>query len=249
MAQAMQTAWPYPYLFAHRGGGRLAPENTLAGMATAVQYGYGAVEFDVKLSADGICVLLHDDTLERTSNGQGLAAQHDIAALSRLDAGSWFAPRFAGEPLPTFASIATYCRAHRLLANVEIKPCPGREQETGREVARQAAALWQGHPAAPLLSSFAWEALLATRDVAPQLPRGWLIEEQWPADWAERLAELQAVSLHSDHLLLTAERVAAVRAAGYRVLAYTVNDPARATELRQWGVDGIFTDALDTIRP
>ncbi|MFC3530938.1 glycerophosphodiester phosphodiesterase [Vogesella facilis] len=241
--------WPYPYLFAHRGGGRLAPENTLAGMATAVQYGYGAVEFDVKLSRDGVSFLLHDDTLPRTSNGQGLAATQDIAALSRLDAGSWFAPRFAGEPLPSFATIAAYCRAHRLLANVEIKPCPGREAETGREVARLAAELWQGHPAPPLLSSFAWEALLAARDAAPQLPRGWLIEEQWPADWPARLAELQAVSLHSDHLLLTAERVAAVRAAGYRVLAYTVNDPARAAELRQWGVDGIFTDALDVIRP
>ncbi|MFC3625439.1 glycerophosphodiester phosphodiesterase [Vogesella amnigena] len=241
--------WPYPYLFAHRGGGKLAPENTLAGMATAVQYGYGAVEFDVKLSLDGVAFLLHDDTLQRTSNGHGLAAEHDIAALSRLDGGSWFAPRFAGEPLPTFATIAAYCRAHRLLANVEIKPCPGREAKTGREVALLAAELWQGHPAPPLLSSFAWEALLAARDAAPQLPRGWLIEEQWPEDWPARLAELQAVSLHSDHQLLTAERVAVVRAAGYRVLAYTVNDPARAAELRQWGVDGIFTDALDRIRP
>ncbi|WP_283151291.1 glycerophosphodiester phosphodiesterase [Silvimonas soli] len=241
------STWPYPFLFAHRGGGDLAPENTLAGMIKAVETGFGAVEFDVKLTADDVCVLLHDDTLERTSDGFGAMASKRFAELSGIDAGSWKDPIYAGTPIPAFSDIGLYCVRNGLHANVEIKPCPGRELETGRLVAQDAALLWQGEAVPPLLSSFSYEALQAAVAEAPWLPVGWLIDE-WEHDWRERLQTLEAVSLHCNQRLLNAQRVAEVRDAGYQLLAYTVNGPERALQLKNWGVSGVFTDALGVMR-
>ncbi len=235
--------WPYPQWIAHRGGGSLAPENTLAAMRKGVEMGYRGVEFDVKLSRDGVCILLHDDTLERTTNGQGDAALQDYAALAKLDAGSWYGASFAGEPIPLFADVAAYCQANGVACNVEIKPCPGRERETGLAVARASALLWQGSAVAPLLSSFSWDALVAARAESPELPMGWLVDS-WPDDWQARLTDLACVSFHCDHLLLDQARVQAVKQAGFKLLTYTVNDPARAQQLLAWGVDGLITDAL-----
>ncbi len=241
---ALSAGWPYPRLVAHRCGGKLAPENTLAGFDACVQHGYRMVEFDAKLSADDQVFLLHDDTLDRTTNGHGLAAQHTWQQLAALDAGAWFASRFAGEHLPTLAQAAARCERDALAANIEIKPCAGREIPTGRLVARAALALWQSQT--PLLSSFSFDALAAARDAAPALPRGMLFEAL-PDDWLQIVRELECVSLHADHRQLTAPRVAQIRDAGLRVLAYTVNDPARARQLAQWGVDMICTDRIDTI--
>jgi glycerophosphoryl diester phosphodiesterase len=241
-------SWPYPQWIAHRGGGALAPENTMAAMRMGLQMGYAAVEFDVKLSRDNHCILLHDDTLERTSNGSGLAAAHDYAALAALDAGSWYGPAFRGEPIPSLADVARHCLQHGVVANVELKPCTGRARDTGRHVASAAAQLWRGQALPPLLSSFSLEALEAARVAAPDLPCGWLVEH-WPQDWRARLAALGGVALHSDQILLTEARVAEVKDAGFKLLAYTVNQAARATDLLAWGVDGIITDALDRLPP
>lgn len=240
--------WPYPRWIAHRGGGTLAPENTLAAMRQGAAMAYTAVEFDVKLSSDDQCVLLHDATLDRTTDGSGPVALHCLARLAELDAGSWFGPAFAGEPIPRLGAVARYLQGQAMLANVEIKPCPGRERDTGRLVALEAALLWQGQPVAPLLSSFSWEALEAARRAAPGLPLGWLVEH-WPDDWRDRLAALDCVALHCDHLLLDAQRVRSVKQAGLRLVCYTVNDGARAAELLGWGVDSLITDAVDRLAP
>lgn len=240
----MQQAWPFPFLIAHRGGGKQAPENTLAGMIEAIKQGYRAVEYDVKLSADNLCFLLHDDTVDRTTNGNGLAATQSWAALSQLDAGSWLTEAFANEPLPSFATIASYCHHSGLASNVEIKPCPGREEETGKAVALAAQQLWSNQTTKPLLSSFAYESLVAAKAAVPALPCAWLIEAPWPEDWEVKLKAIDAVSLNTDEALLTEARVKAVKDAGYKLLAYTVNDVERAKTLQAWGVDGIFTDEL-----
>jgi glycerophosphoryl diester phosphodiesterase len=242
--QTPSDGWPYPRLVAHRCGGKLAPENTLAGFDACVRYGYQMVEFDVKLSADEQIFLLHDDTLERTTNGRGAAAQHSGQQLAALDAGTWFDSRFAGERLPTLAEAAERCERDRLAANLEIKPCPGREALTGQLVARAAQVLWRTQM--PLLSSFSVEALAAARDAAPGLPRGMLFDAI-PHDWLRIVRELDCVSLHADHEHLTQAKVAEIHAAGLRVLAYTVNEPARARLLAQWGVDMICTDRIDMI--
>jgi glycerophosphoryl diester phosphodiesterase len=244
-AQVEVTHWPYPRLVAHRCGGKLAPENTLSGFDACVQHGYRMVEFDAKLSADNQVFLLHDDTLDRTTNGCGAAAQHTWAQLAALDAGSWFDRKFAGVRLPTLADAATRCERDALAANIEIKPCPGRDALTGELVAAAALSLWR-RSQMPLLSSFSYDALAAARKVAPTLPRGMLFDAV-PRDWRRIVHELECVSLHADHRHLTDALVAEIRAAGLRVLAYTVNDPVRARKLVQWGVDMICTDRLDLI--
>lgn len=238
--------WPYPQLFAHRGGGRLAPENTLPGMQKALELRFSAVEFDVKLTKDNVSIVIHDDTLERTSDGHGALAELDYTELENVDAGRWKGEAFAGTPVPRFADIASFCITELMFANVEIKPCPGREKETGRQVAAEAARYWQRERVPPLLSSFSEVALYAAKQAAPDLPRGLLIGT-WPEDWLLRLRALEAVSLNCDHTLLTPQRVAEVQAAGYRVLAYTVNEPKRALQLLDWGVDGLFTDELELL--
>jgi glycerophosphoryl diester phosphodiesterase len=240
------TTWPYPRIVAHRGGGALAPENTLAAIDTGAQLGLKMIEFDAKLSADDVAFLLHDDTVNRTSNGRGAAAALAYTQLAQLDAGSWFDARFAGEHMPTLAEVAARCQARGLAANIEIKPCPGREAQTGRHVATEAAQRWAGAAVAPLLSSFSYEALAAARAAEPALPRGLLFGAP-PADWRAQCEALECVSLHADHRKLDARLVADIKAAGLRILAYTVNDPARARELGAWGVDAICTDRIDLI--
>ncbi|AYY99783.1 glycerophosphodiester phosphodiesterase [Burkholderia multivorans] len=241
--------WPYPRVVAHRGGGTLAPENTLAALDEGALRGHRMVEFDAKLSADDVTFLLHDDTVERTSNGRGAAAGMRYAALAALDAGAWRDARFAGERMPTLEAAAARCIALGLAANVEIKPCPGREGDTGRRVAADAAAYWRGAAVPPLLSSFSFEALREARETAPELPRGMLYETV-PPDWHAQVVDaLGCVSLHADHTRLDETQVRAIKAAGLRILVYTVNDLARARELVRWGVDAVCTDRIDLIGP
>jgi glycerophosphoryl diester phosphodiesterase len=241
------SSWPYPHIVAHRGGGKLAPENTLAAIDVGAKYGHTMIEFDAKLSQDQQIFLLHDDTLDRTSNGWGVAGEQPWQKLSQLDAGSWFGGDFDGEPLALLSDVAARCRQHHLMANIEIKPTTGSDVETGRAVALAARALWQGQPA-PLLSSFSYSALQAAQEAAPELPRGLLLDE-WHADWQALTHALGCVSLHLNHTLLDAARTAAIKAAGLRILVYTVNQPARARELLSWGVDAICTDRIDQIGP
>jgi len=236
--------WPYPRLFAHRGGGKLAPENTLAAIRLGASLGYRAAEFDVKLTRDGVALLLHDATLERTTNGKGDAGSCDWAALAGLDAGSWHSEAFQGEPLARFDATAKLLKSLGMLANVEIKPSPGREEETGALVSALAAEFWKGAAVAPLLSSFSYVALEAAQRMAPELPRAWLTDEMKPEDWLA-IERLESVSLNTNHKKLVRADIGRLHDLGARVLVYTVNEIARAEELFTWGVDGMFTDNLD----
>lgn len=237
------TKWPYPRIVAHRGGGTLAPENTLAAFRLGQELGYAAHEFDVKLSRDGVAILLHDETLERTTSGKGRAADFTAAELARLDAGGWHSAAYRGERLASFEDTARLLRSKGTLAHIEIKPTPGSERETGEEVARLAARLWDDAPVPPLLSSFSFEALAAAKQAAPRLPRGWLASRIQPEDW-ERMEALEAVSVHTNHKKLDPASVARAHGAGYRLLVYTVNDAGVAEGLLGAGVDGLFTDNL-----
>ncbi|OZI74981.1 glycerophosphodiester phosphodiesterase [Bordetella genomosp. 12] len=241
-------AWPYSPYIAHRGGGHLAPENTLAAMHVGAAHGFTMFEFDVKLSRDNVAILMHDDDVDRTTDGHGPAKDKSYTELSLLDAGSWHSAAFAGEPVASFAAVARYTRANGIACNVEIKPCPGREAETGAEVARLCDEYWRGAAVPPLLSSFEEPALAEAQRVAPHLPRALLVEKV-PADWRERLARYGCVALNINQKDATAALIDAVHAAGYRIAAWTVNDPARACELLAWGMDAIFTDKLADIRP
>lgn len=241
-------AWPYPRWIAHRGAGRLAPENTLAAFRLGAAHGYRMAECDVKLSADGVPFLLHDATLERTTDGQGLAGTREWTALSRLDAGAWLARAWAGEPLPTLAAIARYCLANGLRLNIEIKPSPGTETRTGEVVAAEAAAHWARASVPPLLTSFRPEALEGARRAAPELPRGLLLD-QMPDGWRQVATDLGCVAVVAQHALWDRETVAHARGAGLRTLAYTVNDEWAAVRLIDLGLDGIITDRVDLFAP
>lgn len=241
--------WPLPFWIAHRGAGRQAPENTLAAFRLGAAHGYTAFECDVKRSADGELFLLHDDTLARTTDGgDRVAGSLDWAELSRLDAGSWHTPGYAGEPLPRLDAIARACRANGWALNIEIKPTPGDEGETGAAVGRAVQRLWAGAARWPLLSSFRPEALAAAQAVAPELPRGLLLDtlwEGWP-DIADRLA-VQAVV--TNHRVMDAPLAERLHAGGRRALCYTVNEPADAHRLIDLGIDGLITDAVQRFAP
>lgn len=249
--------WPYPRWIAHRGAGKLAPENTLAAFRLGASHGYRMFECDVKLSADGVPFLLHDSTLERTTNGHGTAGELPWSALSQLDAGNWHSRRFAGEPVPTLASVAGYCLANGLMLNIEIKPTPGQEAETGRVVALAAQALWDCPgaplgsvcpPSPPLLTSFQPESLAAAQAAAPHLPRGLLLDTLWDG-WLDVARRLGCVALVCNHTLWNTDTMTTVQAAGLKALSYTVNSEPDAQRLLELGTDGIITDRVDLFAP
>ena len=248
MSERALPPWPYPRLVAHRGAGKLAPENTLAAFRLGASFGYSVFECDVKLSGDGKSFLLHDATLERTTSGAGRADALTLGELAMLDAGSWHGPAFAGEPPATLAAIFRYLRANGFSCNVEIKPSPGNEWRTGAAVALDVKAMAQGMAVVPLLSSFSETALEAARATVPELPRALLLDAL-PEDWLERLERLDCAALDANHKALSAEIVARAHAAGRRVLCYTVNDPERVQTLFEWGVDSVITDAVDRLPP
>ncbi|MGB6241312.1 MAG: glycerophosphodiester phosphodiesterase [Castellaniella sp.] len=240
-------AWPWPALIAHRGGGRLAPENTLAAMRTGVARGFHMAEYDVKLSQDGVPFLLHDDRIDRTCDGQGLASELDWKDLARFDFGAWKGPNFAGEPAPTLLSIARYTLANGMHSNIEIKPTTGVEHDTGLAVAQAAAQLWAAAPLPPLLSSFSETALEAARTAAPDLPRALLIEGPVPSDWRARMNGLGCIGLNIDTRHADQAVVRDILDQGATLSVWTVNDLDRARELLAWGCQAIFTDALDLL--
>jgi glycerophosphoryl diester phosphodiesterase len=237
-----------PAVIGHRGAALHAPENTLAGFRKAAKLGARWVEFDVRLSADGHCALLHDDTLERTTSGRGRTDLLGIEALRRLDAGGWFGAAFAGERVPGLEETIALLAELGLGANVEVKPAPGAEAATGRAVAEVLRAAWPKTLPPPLVSSFKEESLAAVRAAAPELARGLLLGAV-PEDWAARAAALGCASIHCDHERLETGRAREIVAAGYTLLAYTVNDPDRARTLWEWGAAAIFTDCPDRLLP
>ncbi|MFT3849186.1 MAG: glycerophosphodiester phosphodiesterase [Propionivibrio sp.] len=239
-------SWELPRVVAHRCGGALAPENTLAGLPLAAALGYRAVEFDVMLSADSTPWVIHDETLERTTNGTGSVCDTPDAILRTLDAGAFQHRAFAGEPLPTFDVVARQCQALGLFANVEIKPATGFERSTGEIVARKALELWGDAPL-PLVSSFSEEALAAARRVAPQLPLGYLCVRP-PQDWMRRMEAVAAYSLHCAARELDDVVLADARTARIPVLCFTVNDRKAAENLLERGVSAVFSDRIDTLR-
>ena len=241
-------AWPFPFWIAHRGAGKLAPENTLAAFRLGASFGYRAFECDVKLAACGQPFLLHDATLERTTNGQGTAGALPWAELARLDAGSWHSRCFAGEPLPSLEAIARFVQTNGFALNVEIKPTPGTEADTGRAVAQACTRLWAGARTPLLFSSFQAEALAAARAAAPQIPRALLLDALAPG-WLDTAQSLGAVAVVTNFRVMDEATLARLHGAGLKALCYTVNEAADAERLIALGVDGLITDAVERFAP
>ena len=239
-------SWPYPKWIAHRGAGKLAPENTLAAFQLGAQYGYRMFECDAKLSRDGVVFLMHDAELDRTTNGVGNAGSLDWSDLSQLDAGSWHSATYRGESLPTLESLAQFCISHGYFLNIEIKPIPGTEAITGSTVADEAMRLWQGESIPPLLTSFKTESLVAAKQTAPSLPRGLLLDNLWEG-WLDVATDLECVAIVCNYKLWNMALVETVHAQKMRCLSYTVNGQDIANSLIALGTDGIITDSVDTL--
>lgn len=234
-----------PPVIGHRGAAARAPENTLAGFRVAKLLGCRWVEFDVRLTGDGALVVCHDDRLERTTSGRGAISKLPLAKIRALDAGTWFKARFAGERVPTLEEALAQCRELGLGANVEIKAEDSQGPATAAAVAATLDRLAGGHSPV-LVSSFLEDAVAEAKRRMPKIPRAMLFRKV-PRNWAEIAGELGCATVNADQRYLTEGLVAEISAAGYPVLAYTVNEAARARQVFGWGVTSVFSDAPDII--
>lgn len=239
-------AWPL--WIAHRGAGKLAPENTLAAFRVGAAHGYRAFECDVKLSSDGVPFLLHDSTLDRTTPERGIAGDRPWHQLSCIDAGGWHSRGFAGEPIPSLDAIARYVQRNGFALNVEIKPTPKIEHTTGVAVGEACTRLWHGVSTPLLFSSFRPESLLGAKESAPGIPRALLVDTLWP-QWFDIAMSLGCVAVVTNYNVMDAALAEKLHRAGMRALCYTVNDPPEARRLLALGIDGLITDAVDRFSP
>jgi glycerophosphoryl diester phosphodiesterase len=225
-----------PAVIAHRGASGEAPENTLAAFRRAVELGGDAVELDVQLSADGEPVVIHDDLLDRTTDGHGLVKDQPLAALRRLDAGRWFHERFASERIPTLAEALALLRLERVI--IEIKNCPISHPGIASRVAgviREA-----GHTNVTV-SSFDHLVLLEIGAAAPEIPTAVLFFAR-PVDPVRLAADAAAAVLHPHWFFLTPTMVAEAHAAGLRIEAWVVDEVAHMAQVTAMGVDGIISN-------
>lgn len=236
--------WPYPQWVAHRGGGKLAPENTVIAFEEGYKHGFSMAEFDVKISSDGVPFLLHDDDLLRTTQVAGIASLKAIKSLEAINASNGYAD-FPVAPVPSLAAVAEYCLQKNIAVNVEVKPTTGQDVETAKVVGEVALSLWKNADLPPLFSSFSVTSLATLQKVLPESKRGLLIDD-WTSDQEVlgQLKDLGCVSLHAPDKAMTQERIALCHEHGFAVLVWTVNDMARAQQLIDWGVEGIITDNL-----
>jgi glycerophosphoryl diester phosphodiesterase len=237
-----------PKIIGHRGAAAYAPENTLEGIHTAADMGIDWVEFDVKLTKDQVPILMHDESLERTTNGADrLVAQTTYAEIRELEAGSWFGDSFSGIKIPTLEEAIEVLLERNLGLNMEIKPCPGREKETAEVALDVLSQYWEDHERL-LISSFQHVSMEVALDMATDWHRGLLLEKDWPENWQEMAAYLKVSTVNIDGRKCTREDVETIIDAGYPVLAYTINDRDLARKLLSWGVDGFFSDSPDVIK-
>ena len=221
-----------PKVVGHRGAMAYAPENTLESFREAHRRGATWVEIDVKLAADGVPIVMHDDSLKRTTGVDRLAAETPAAELPAT--------------VPTFEQAIACVGELGLGCNVEIKPCKGREAETARVAVATLRRLWPARLPTPLLSSFKDASLAAAREAAPEFARALLIDEL-SDDWRGRALAVEAVGINTNGKRLTAPRAVEIKQAGYLLSTYTINDPDVARVLAAMGTDCVITDAPDVI--
>lgn len=228
-----------PYIFAHRGASKYAPENTLSAFELAVKQGAQAIEFDVKLTADRQVIIHHDRTLERTTNGSGEIWKQSLAALRKLDAGSWFSGAFQGEKIPTLDETFEEV-GQKIFINVELTNYATLNDGLVYEVAKIVKK--RKLESRIMFSSFSAKNLALARRLLPTVPCGYLLDGGAP--WRKRL-EGMFISMQAEHPWTedaTPEAVAKAHRKGRRMHVWTVNDADEMGRLRSIGVDGIFTD-------
>jgi len=238
-----------PLIFGHRGAREAAPENTLAAFRRAAGMGADGVELDVQLSADGVPVVIHDFTVDRTTDGQGLVSLLTWAQLRELDAGGWFGPAFAGERIPALEEVLVVGAIHEspLLVNVELKARglrDGRLEEAVAQVLRESNLADR-----VLVSSFNPWSLRRLGQQMPEVSLALLTAPDQPlplrGGWLRRFC--RADTLHPHHSMITSPFMKKVRRQGLWVNTWTVNDVETMQRLWRWGVGMMASDTPDRL--
>lgn len=231
-----------PKFIGHRGAAGFAAENTLASIRIAKKCGAQIVEFDVKQTKDGMLVVMHDDTVDRTTNGTGFVSNLTFKEIRSLDAGSWFDPTFADEKVPTLAEMFQVLSETHMTANIEIKPCPNNDKILAKHVVQFIKEHWPKEPPPPIVSSFSLESLRVAREENPSLLIGLLFDDPVPSNWKTLVHELHPCFISLNQKSVTETLVKEIHRENLAALAYTVNDIVRAQELYNMGIDSIFTN-------
>jgi len=235
-----------PPVIAHRGASAYAPENTMIAFAKARELGIKWLEFDVTLAQSGEPIIIHDDTLERTTNGLGNVVDYSYAHLQTLDAGSWFNKSFTAERIPTLKQVIQFLQESHMAANVELKEFPGHEEKLVTHVLEELAPHLKSFGTDILFSSFSVKELELLRQYAPECHMGLLLHE-WVPGWQDICTSLNCASVHVYDDILTEKSAKQIKSMNKGLLCYTVNNPARAKQLFSWGVDAVFSDCPDRI--
>lgn len=244
----------YPLIIAHRGCSLRYPENTLVAFKKALESGVQMIELDVTLTRDRKLAVIHDETVDRTTNGSGRAANHTLLELKQLDAGGWFSPRFSKETIPTLSEVLA-CVAGRAAVNIEIKPEAVEDDPPDDAVEHQVLRLLRDPQPAETIMISSFDRRVLTRIAQMEQPPAlaYLTDHPFhlPADDPNRNSDrgifdvcqkISAFSWNTNHVYLNQARIAKAHGRGLRVFAYTVNSPKRIKRLIDMGVDGIFTD-------
>ena len=231
---------PACMVIAHRGASSYAPENTLAAFDLALQMGVRHIELDVHLTRDGHIVVIHDDTVDRTTSGSGPVTNQTWAELRALDAGSWFGAAFVGQRLPTFAEVLERYKG-RVHIHTEIKGHSASLSQQTVDVIRQ-----HGMEAQVTMTSFQKVRLEEIRAYAPALPTGWLVGEVNDTIIAQA-RELGLTQICPRANTLTPELVHRLHAEGFVVRAWGVTTEEVMQQAVQVGVDGMTVNFPDTL--
>ncbi|NGP18121.1 glycerophosphoryl diester phosphodiesterase [Devosia aurantiaca] len=226
---------------AHRGASAVAPENTIAAFRAAAEQGAKWVELDVALLADGTLVVIHDDTVDRTTSGKGSLGDLTYADLAEMDAGSWFDAKYAGERLPTLEQVIAVLGDLGLSANVEIKQ-HAHHKSLDQLVDAVRSAIATRRPGTEIMiSSFDPDCLKAMAALEPDLEMA-MLWVQPPTDWEDQLAAIPARTIHLYYKALSIGFLEKTRAKGIKVRAWTSNDPAELYSFWDAGLTGVISD-------
>jgi glycerophosphoryl diester phosphodiesterase len=229
----------------HRGIAGLRPENTYCSFKYAADMGCNWIEFDVRLTKDAQWAVMHDETIDRTTNGQGRVQDYTLAELNQFEAGLWFDPPYPREPIPTLKDTLLLCQSHRMQANIEIK---GAERDPIRHAQLMAAFLTQhAHLLQPpMLSSYERHCLIMLRSLLPSYPIAYLID-QFAPDTMAICHEYSFNTINCDAQKFTKANLSDATENEIPILLYTINDPVIAKAWIDAGVTAVFSDRPDLL--
>jgi glycerophosphoryl diester phosphodiesterase len=237
--------FPRPIIFAHRGDLARAPENTLPAFQQAIQKGADGVELDVKLTADGHVIVIHDSTVDRTTDGKGRVASLSLEAIRKLDAGKWFNKKFAGTKVPLLEEVFEVVGKDKMI-NIELKDYTVLHDGLMKKVC-ELIKRHDNHNQI-LFSSFFPSTLKIAAQALPEIPRGLLampgLLGLWTRSFGFMFGDYQA--LHPHISSTSREQMQRAHRLKRRVHVWTVNKPEEIIQLKEWGVDGIITDDPQT---